>query len=85
MTTSKQQNQKEEFLYPTPPLNPESDKSFLEIAQINNLNNFSKHLEYLNSMTISGKINTETSYQEVKKLYKSWKSAHKSLKGGWFN
>jgi hypothetical protein len=41
MTTSKTaQQKKEEFLYPTPPMNPDADMSFLDIAQINNLNNF---------------------------------------------
>lgn len=85
MTTSKSQQVKEEFLYPTPPLNPDSDKSFLEITQTNNLNNFSTHLQYISAMVIGGKMNVEDSYKEVKNLYKSWKSAHKSLKGGWFN
>ena len=76
---------KEEFLYPTPPLNPDSDKSFLDIAQTNNLNNFATHLQYISSMVIGGKMSVDVSYKEVKKLYKSWKSSHKSLKGGWFN
>ena len=76
---------KEEFLYPTPPLNPDSDKSFLDIAQANNLNNFATHLQYISSMVIGGKMSVDDSYKEVKKLYKSWKSSHKSLKGGWFN
>lgn len=86
MTTTKTaQQKKEEFLYPTPPLNPDSDKSFLDIAQTNNLNNFSTHLDYINAMLISGKMDSKTAYKEVKKLYKSWKSAHKSLEGGWFS
>jgi len=76
---------KEEFLYPTPPLNPDSDKSFLDIVQTNNLNNFATHLQYISSMVIGGKMSVDDSYREVKKLYKSWKSSHKSLKGGWFN
>lgn len=76
---------KDEFLYPTPSLNPDSDKSFLDIAQTNNLNNFATHLQYISSMVIGGKMSVEDSYYEVKKLYKSWKSSHKSLKGGWFN
>jgi len=85
MTTSKSQQVKEEFLYPTPRLNPDSDKSFLDIAQTNNLNNFATHLQYISSMVIGGKMSVDDSYREVKKLYKSWKSSHKSLKGGWFN
>jgi hypothetical protein len=76
---------REDFLYPNPPLNPDSDKSFLDIAQTNNLNNFSTHLQYVSSMVIGGKMDIKDSYKEVKNLYKSWKSAHKSLKGGWFN
>jgi hypothetical protein len=75
---------KEEFLYPTPPLNPDSDKSFLDIAQTNNLNNFVTHLQYISSMVIGGKLSVDDSYKEVKKLYKSWKSSHKSLQGSWF-
>ena len=81
---TKAQQAKEEFLYPTPPLNPDSEKSFLEIAQTNNLNNFATHLQYVSSMVIGGKIDVEDSYREVKKLNKSWKNSHKSLKGSCF-
>ena len=85
MTTTKSaQQKKEEFLYPTPPLNPDSDKSFLEIAQTNNLNNFATHLQYVSSMVVGGKLSVEDSYKEVKRLYKSWKNSHKSLQGSWF-
>jgi hypothetical protein len=83
MTTSKQQT-KEEFLYPTPPMNLEADVSFLDIATINNLNNFSHHVSYLTNMAIGGKITAENAYQEIKKLYKAMKQSHKSLKGSWF-
>ena len=84
MTKSTQQV-KEDFLYPTPPLNPDSEKSFLEITQTNNLNIFATHLQYISSMVIGGRLSVEDSYKEVKRLYKSWKNSHKSLKGGWFN
>jgi hypothetical protein len=82
MTTSKQS--KEEFLFPTPSINPNADMSFVEIAQTSNLNNFSHHVSYLANMVIGGKINPEDAYQEVKKLYKALKQSHKSLKGSWF-
>jgi hypothetical protein len=82
MTTAKQA--KDEFLFPTPPITPDSDISFLEIAQINNLNNFSHHVSYLTNMAIGGKMKPEQSYQEIKKLYKALKQSHKSLNGSWF-
>jgi endonuclease IV len=82
MTTAKQA--KEEFLFPTPPISPDADMSFLEIAQINNLNNFSHHVSYLTNMAIGGKKKPEESYQEIKKLYKALKQSHKSLNGSWF-
>jgi hypothetical protein len=84
MTTSKAQQAKEEFLYPTPPMNPDTDISFLDIATVNNLNNFSHHVSYLTNMAISGKMTAENAYQEIKKLYKAMKQSHKSLKGSWF-
>jgi len=82
MTTAKQA--KEEFLYPTPPINPNADMNFLEMAQVNNLNNFSHHVSYLVNMAIGGKIKPEDSYKEIKKLYRAMKQSHKSLKGSWF-
>lgn len=83
MTTSKEQV-KEKFLYPTPPLNPDADMSFLDIAQINNLNSFSHHVSYLASMAVGGKLTTTEAYKEIKKLYKAMKQSHKSLEGSWF-
>jgi len=82
MTTAKQA--KEEFLYPTPPINPEADMSFLDIAQINNLNNFTHHVSYLTNMAIGGKIPVEDAYAEIKKLYKAMRQSRKSLRGSWF-
>ena len=82
MTTVKQT--KEEFLYPTPPINPDADMVFLDIAQINNLNNFTHHVSYLTNMTIGGKITVEDAYAEIKKLYKSMRQSRKSLRGSWF-
>ena len=82
MTTAKQA--KEEFLYPTPPINPDADMSFLDIAQINNLNNFTHHVSYLTNMAIGGKMTTENAYTEVKKLYKAMRLSRKSLRGSWF-
>jgi hypothetical protein len=82
MTTAKQA--KEEFLFPTPPINPDVDMSFLEIAQINNLNNFSHHVSYLTNMAIGGKMNPDVAFDEIKKLYKALKQSHKSLNGSWF-
>jgi len=82
MTTAKQA--KEEFLYPTPPINPDADMSFLDIAQINNLNNFTHHVNYLTNMANGGKIKTEDAYKEIKKLYKAMRQSRKSLKGSWF-
>ena len=82
MTTAKQK--KEEFLYPQPPLNPDADLSFLEMAQINNLNNYSHHVSYLTNMAIGNKLQPEDAYKEIKKLYKAMKQSHKSLKGSWF-
>lgn len=82
MTTAKQA--KEEFLYPTPPINPDADMSFLDIAQINNLNNFTHHISYLTNMAIGGKMTTENAYTEVKKLYKAMRLSRKSLRGSWF-
>ena len=82
MTTAKQA--KEEFLYPTPPINPDADMSFLDIAQINNLNNFTHHVNYLTNMAIGGKIKTEDAYKEIKKLYKAMRQSRKSLRGSWF-
>ena len=84
MTTSKSQQEKEKFLYPTPPLNPDSDMSFLDIAQINNIHNFSTHVGYISSMACGGKLTAEESYKEIKKLYKAMKQSHKSLQGSWF-
>jgi len=82
MTTPKQT--KEEFLYPTPPINPDADMSFLDIAQINNLNNFTHHVSYLTNMAIGGKITVEDAYAEIKKLYKAMRQSRKSLRGSWF-
>jgi hypothetical protein len=82
MTTAKQA--KEEFLYPTPPINPDADMSFLDIAQINNLNNFTHHVSYLTNMAIGGKITTEDAYKQIKNLYKAMRQSRKSLKGSWF-
>ena len=84
MTISKEQQAKEAFLYPTPPINPDSDVSFLDIACTNNLNNFSTHVGYLTNMVIGGKMDCETAYKEIKKLYKAMKQSHKTLKGSWF-
>jgi hypothetical protein len=84
MTTSKAQQAKEEFLYPTPPMNPDTDMSFLDIATINNLNNFSHHVSYLTNMAVGGKISSQDAYEEIKKLYKAMKQSHKSLQGSWF-
>lgn len=75
---------KEQFLYPTPPLNPDADVSFLDIATINNLNNFSHHVSYLTNMAIGGKMKSDDAYKEIKKLYKAMKQSHKSLMGSWF-
>lgn len=82
--TTKTQQSKEEFLYPTPTINPDGDMSFLDIAMINNLNNFSHHVSYLTNMAVGGKIKSEDAYKEIKKLYKAMKQSHKSLKGSWF-
>lgn len=82
MTSAKQT--KEEFLFPTPPINPDGDLGFLDIALINNLNNFTTHVSYLNSMAIGGKIGPEEAYKEIKKLYKAMRSSRKSLRGSWF-
>jgi len=82
--TTKVQQAKEEFLYPTPPMNPDKDMSFLDIATINNLNNFSHHVSYLTNMAVSGKMTANDAYKEIKKLYKAMKQSHKSLKGSWF-
>lgn len=82
MTTAKQA--KEEFLYPTPPINPDADMSFLDIAQINNLNNFTHHVSYLTNLAIGGKMTTEDAYAEIKKLYKAMRQSRKSLRGSWF-
>jgi sigma54-dependent transcription regulator len=82
--TTKAQQAKEEFLCPTPPMNPDADMTFLDIATINNLNNFSHHVSYLTNMAVGGKITADLAYQEIKKLYKAMKESHKSLKGSWF-
>jgi hypothetical protein len=82
MTTAKQA--KEEFLYPTPPINPDADMSFLDIAQINNLNNFTHHVSYLTNMAIGGKMTTEDAYKQIKNLYKAMRQSRKSLRGSWF-
>ena len=82
MTTAKQA--REEFLYPTPPINPDANMSFLDIAQINNLNNFTHHVSYLTNLAIGGKITTEEAHIEIKKLYKAMRESRKSLKGSWF-
>ena len=82
MTAAKQA--KEEFLYPTPPINPDADMSFLDIAQINNLNNFTHHVSYLTNMAIGGKMKPDVAFDEIKKLYKAMKQSHKTLKGSWF-
>ena len=82
MTTAKQA--KEEFLFPTPPINPDADVSFLDIATINNLNNFSHHVSYLTNMAIGGKMKPDDAFDEIKKLYKAMKQSHKTLKGSWF-
>jgi hypothetical protein len=83
MTADRKQT-KEEFLCPTPHINPDSNVSFLDIATANNLNNFSHHVSYLTNLAIGGKMSPEDAYQEIKKLYKAMKQSHKSLKGSWF-
>jgi len=75
---------KEEFLCPMPAVNPETNMTFLELALTNNLNNFSTHVGYINSMVIGGKMTPEEGYDEIKKLYKAMKSSRKSLRGSWF-
>jgi hypothetical protein len=82
MTTAKQA--KDEFLYPTPPINPDADVSFLDIATINNLNNFTHHVSYLTNMAIGGKLKPNDAFDEIKKLYKAMKQSHKTLRGSWF-
>jgi hypothetical protein len=82
MTTAKQA--KEEFLYPTPSINPDAEMSFLDIAQINNLNNFTHHVSYLTNLAIGGKMTTEDAYKQIKNLYKAMRQSRKSLKGSWF-
>ena len=84
MTTTNSKKVKEEFLYPTPSINPDSDVSFLDIALINNLNSFSHHVSYLTNMAIGGKIEPDHAYKEIKKLYNAMKQSHKSLQGSWF-
>jgi hypothetical protein len=84
MTTSKSQQAKEQFLFSTPPINPDSDLNFVEIAQTSNINNFSHHVSYLANMVIGGKLKPEDAYKEIKKLYKALKHSHKSLNGSWF-
>jgi len=84
MTTEKEQI-KENFLFPAPVIsNPENNLTFLEIAQINNLNNFSHHVTYLTNLSIGGKLTSDQAYKEIKKLYKAMKQSYKSLKGSWF-
>lgn len=83
MPTTKQST-KEEFLCPTPAVNPETNMNFLELALTNNLNNFVTHAGYINSMVVGGKMDPEQGYEEVKKLYKAMKSSRKSLRGSWF-
>ena len=82
--TTKAQQVKEEFLYPIFLMNPDKDMSFLDIATINNLNNFSHHVSYLTNMAVSGKMTANDAYKEIKKLYKAMEQSHKSLKGSWF-
>ena len=84
MTQSNKDNDKNNFLFPPAHINPDSEVSFLDIALINNINNFSTHVSYLNSMCIGGKITAEDCFKEIKKLFKSMKSSRKSLKGSWF-
>ena len=82
--TSKQQQEKEEFLFPAPLINKDNDLSFLDITTINNLNSFSQHVSYLTNLAIGGKMTGEEAYKEIKKLYRAMKKSHKSLKGSWF-
>jgi hypothetical protein len=82
MTTPKQA--KEQFLFPSPTINPDANLNFVEIAQTSNINNFSHHVSYLANLVIGGKTKPEDAYQEIKKLYKALKQSHKSLKGSWF-
>ena len=84
MTTKQQEKEKEEFLFPAPLINKESNLTFLEVTTINNLNNFSQHVSYLTNLAIGGKITAEEAYKEIKKLYRAMKKSHKSLKGSWF-
>ena len=73
---------KEQFLFPTPPIDPNSDVNFFDIVTINNLNNFSNHVSILTNMAIGGKINSDEAYQGIKQWYKILKKSHKTLKNG---
>ncbi len=83
MTTNPKQKE-QEFLFPTPSIQSNENISFLDIATINNLNNFSHHVSYLTNLAIGGKMTADEAYKEVKKLFKAMKQSHKSLKGSWF-
>lgn len=83
MTTLKKQHE-DEFLFPVPTIQNSENLSFLDIATINNLNNFSQHVSYLTNLAIGGKMSADEAHKEVKKLYKAMKQSHKSLKGSWF-
>jgi hypothetical protein len=83
MTKSENSQSKEEFLFPIPNVTKE-DVTFLDIAKINNLSNFSHHVSYLMNMSVSGKMEPDSAFKEIKKLYKAMKKSHNSLNGGWF-
>lgn len=71
---------KDQFLFPKPPINPDSDVNFLDIVTINNLNEFSNHVSVLANLAIGGKINSEQAYKGVKRWYKTLKKTRKRLK-----
>lgn len=73
------------FINPPPHLAPEAADDFLQITLINNLHNFVTHSSYIAAFAESGKMDVDTAYKEVKKLYRAMKEAKKSLKGGWLD
>ena len=81
MSKKNREQLREEFLFAVP--TTQGDVSFIEIAQTNNLSQFSTKLGYIISAVSGGKMTIKDAEERVKDLYKVWKQSNKSLQDGW--
>lgn len=82
MSKKNREQLRDEFLFAVP--TAQGDVSFIEIAQMNNLSQFSTKLGYITAAVSGGKMTAKDAEKRVKDLYKVWKQSNKSLEDSWY-